>query len=146
MTAMDCVRASARMPLQKPVAHTSLHSAKLRHIRCVARALCACPVSALADTACLCVCVQPIWNIGSMTPLMMAAHRGDVAIVTLLLDKKADKNITNHLGKKAVRDVRAFAVCNFCLLRARARAANMCVCLRLQVNYAKTDAIKALLA
>jgi hypothetical protein len=32
----------------------------------------------------------PIWNIGCMTALMMAAHRGDVAIVQLLLDKKAD--------------------------------------------------------
>lgn len=37
-----------------------------------------------------------------MTPLMLACHRGDQPIVQLLLERKADKNITNHLGKKAV--------------------------------------------
>ena len=37
-----------------------------------------------------------------MTALMLAAHRGDQALVQLLLDKKADKGITNHLGHKAL--------------------------------------------
>lgn len=57
----------------------------------------------------------PIWHIGCMTPLMLAVHRNDAALVKLLLDKGADKRITNHLGYTAL-------------------------------NYAKDDAMKALLA
>ncbi len=30
----------------------------------------------------------PIWNIGAMTPLMLATHRNDMALVQLLIDKK----------------------------------------------------------
>ena len=44
----------------------------------------------------------PIWNIGCMTALMLACHRGDMPIIQLLLDKGADKNLSNHLGKRAV--------------------------------------------
>jgi ankyrin repeat protein len=43
----------------------------------------------------------PIWNIGAMTPLMLATHRNDLALVQLLVDKKADKSRKNHLGKSA---------------------------------------------
>ena len=43
----------------------------------------------------------PIWNIGAMTPLMLAAHRNDLPLVQLLLDKKASKTQVNHLGRRA---------------------------------------------
>ncbi len=43
----------------------------------------------------------PIWNIGAMTALMLATHRGDLPLVQLLLEKKADKNKVNHLGRRA---------------------------------------------
>jgi ankyrin repeat protein len=36
-----------------------------------------------------------------MTPLMLATHRNDLALVQLLVDKKADKSRKNHLGKSA---------------------------------------------
>merc|ERR1711916_89082 len=43
----------------------------------------------------------PIYNIGSMTALMLAAHRGDGAVVTMLLSKGAFKSVTTHLGRTA---------------------------------------------
>ena len=70
------------------------------------------------DYVCQAPTDPPIWNIGSMTALvgrflfhfpgsadcvqMLAAHRGDQAVVQLLLDKKASKTVENHLGRKAV--------------------------------------------
>merc|ERR1711991_537825 len=54
------------------------------------------------DYVCQAPTDPPIWNIGSMTALMLAAHRGDQAVVQLLLDKKVSKTVEIHLGRKAV--------------------------------------------
>merc|ERR1711916_309917 len=54
------------------------------------------------DYVCQAPTNPPIYHIGSMTALMLAAHRGDQAVVQLLLDKKASKTVENHLRRKAV--------------------------------------------
>jgi hypothetical protein len=53
------------------------------------------------DYVCQAPTHPPIWNVGAMTALMLAAHRNDLALVQLLLEKKADKAVTNHLGRRA---------------------------------------------
>ncbi len=53
------------------------------------------------DAVVQCPTHPPIWNIGAMSALMLAAHRGDLALVQLLLDKKASKSVANHLGRRA---------------------------------------------
>ena len=53
------------------------------------------------DYMCQAPTAPPIWNIGAMTALMLAAHRQDLPICQMLVDKKANKSVTNHLGRTA---------------------------------------------
>lgn len=48
-----------------------------------------------------------------MTALMLACHRGDTPIVQLLVDRRADKNAQNHLGRKAVDYAKTDGECTF---------------------------------